>query len=581
MGAHLMATAGTHRTASHSITAGNGFGRRRRVAAVLGGTDGNPAPMEPQVAPAERAAPVQNGGGILNNGTLTLIGVVVSNSKAGNGGVGRNGGNGGVGGDGGNGGAGGPAAQPTDNNTNGGAGGNAGTGGSGGAGGNGGAGGLGGGIYNAGTLTLVNSTISGNQTGAGGAAGSGGTTGAAGTAGTGGLAGTGGVALTGTAGANGSVVGSAPTNGANGTTGFGGAGGGVFSNGVILTINNSTFNLNAALGIGAEGGGIDSEGGTLTINNSTISGNTSDGSGGGLLNCGTSTATLRSVTITANHAANTDAGGAGGGISQVSSNIIVIHNTIVAGNFVGSANTTADDVFGTLNDASSFNLIGTGAVALTGTNSNQVGVADAKLGALASNGGPTQTHKLLDTSPAIDTGNSYNCFCTLLTTLNGAINNITTSVTVTDASKITNGMTILVDSEQMVVTSKTGNVLTVTRAVPVAHADKANVYAKLDQRGFTRTVNFDTVNPPPGDDTDIGAYERQTKPAAPNPPVLDPASDTGAPGDNITSDTSPSFNISGVIPGAVVETAARRQPGYRHAEPGRQRHGGGHNYSVD
>jgi len=31
------------------------------------------------------------------------------------------------------------------------------------------------------------------------------------------------------------------------------------------------------------------------------------------------------------------------------------------------------------------------------------------------------------------------------------------------------------------------------------------VYPAFDQRGFRRTIDFDTVNPPPGDNTDIGA----------------------------------------------------------------------------
>ena len=111
----------------------------------------------------------------------------------------------------------------------------------------------------------------------------------------------------------------------------------------------------------------------------------------------------------------------------------------------------------------------------------------------------------------------------------------------------------------MVVVSKALNVLTVTRGangtVAAAHLDLAPVYPAFDQRGFSRTVNFDLIAPVvPYDDTDIGAYERQTQPAAPNAPDLDAASDTGTSStDNITSDTSPTFTISGVTPGATVE----------------------------
>jgi hypothetical protein len=59
--------------------------------------------------------------------------------------------------------------------------------------------------------------------------------------------------------------------------------------------------------------------------------------------------------------------------------------------------------------SSSFNLIGNGGAGglVDGTNSNQVGVVNPGLNPLADNGGPTQTHSLLCTSPAIDKGNAF------------------------------------------------------------------------------------------------------------------------------------------------------------------------------
>jgi len=206
-----------------------------------------------------------------------------------------------------------------------------------------------------------------------------------------------------------------------------GQGGGIYNVG-NLRISNSTFTANQAV-VPAEGGAIYSDEGTLTANqavvpaaeggaiysdegaltiiNSTISGNSSDGDGGGVLNCGNSTATLINVTIT-NNRANADgvAPGSGGGIGQVSSNPITLHNAIVVGNFVGmSPETTPDDISGTMDTSSSYNLIGIGGSGgLTGVNENQVGVADALLAPLANNGGPTQTHRLLPGSPAIDKG---------------------------------------------------------------------------------------------------------------------------------------------------------------------------------
>ena len=112
--------------------------------------------------------------------------------------------------------------------------------------------------------------------------------------------------------------------------GLSNAGGGINSVG-DLTVLNSTLSGNQAVGAAAEGGAVYSDAGTLTIVNSTISGNSSDGDGGGLLNCGSSTATLTNVTITNNGAdASGAAAGSGGGIGQVSSNPITLRNTIVA-----------------------------------------------------------------------------------------------------------------------------------------------------------------------------------------------------------------------------------------------------------
>ena len=118
---------------------------------------------------------------------------------------------------------------------------------------------------------------------------------------------------------------------------------------------------------------------------------------------------LTNVTVTNNRAKNDNAGaGTGGGIDVVSGTL-TMNNTIVAGNFNGgSPSTTADDIAGSVVAASSFNLVGTGgAGGLTnGVNSNQVGVASARLAPLANNGGPTFTHALLSGSGALDGGSN-------------------------------------------------------------------------------------------------------------------------------------------------------------------------------
>jgi CSLREA domain-containing protein/uncharacterized repeat protein (TIGR01451 family) len=194
-------------------------------------------------------------------------------------------------------------------------------------------------------------------------------------------------------------------------------GGAIFSLG-NLTILNSTFTGNSA--VSGEGGAIDSEGGTLRIINSTISGNTAGFNGGGLLNCGTSTGILTNVTITNNRSDNdNDGNGEGGGLAQVSSNSLTINNTIVAGNFKGTAS-VANDFFvdvasgSVVNPSSSHNLIGVdtglGGSLSNGVNGNQVGTVsspvNAQLQPLADNGGATQTHLPLLTSPAVDAGDN-------------------------------------------------------------------------------------------------------------------------------------------------------------------------------
>jgi hypothetical protein len=117
----------------------------------------------------------------------------------------------------------------------------------------------GGGIFNSGTLTLNNATVSGNSTLV---AGSGG----------------GGIAnVYGTLTLNNSTV------SGNFTPTYFSVGGGIINYQGTVALNNSTVSGNFA----NEGGGIaNSDGGTLTLTHSTVSGNTSIAAGGGILNVG-------------------------------------------------------------------------------------------------------------------------------------------------------------------------------------------------------------------------------------------------------------------------------------------------------
>ena len=59
-------------------------------------------------------------------------------------------------------------------------------------------------------------------------------------------------------------------------------------------------------------------------------------------------------------------------------------------------------------DSNGYNLIGDGnATSAFNQSGDQSGVIDPKLGALADNGGPTNTHALLSGSPAIDKGKAF------------------------------------------------------------------------------------------------------------------------------------------------------------------------------
>jgi hypothetical protein len=192
------------------------------------------------------------------------------------------------------------------------------------------------------------------------------------------------------------------------------SGGGILSQAsggpATVTITNSTISGNSSF----NGGGIlnfaATGTATLTINNSTINGNSVPGSGGGIYNFAqggnTATLTITNGTISGNSAT----GGLGGGIfnSTASGGTATprLSNTIVAGNTTNS--TTPNDIDGTVDPSSSFNLIGNGGAGglANGVNNNQVGVANALLASLGNYGGPTQTMALLPGSPAIDAGSN-------------------------------------------------------------------------------------------------------------------------------------------------------------------------------
>ena len=195
-----------------------------------------------------------------------------------------------------------------------------------------------------------------------------------------------------------------------GNSSSGNGGGANISASVSATIENSTISGNTA---GAASGGLFLNRGT--INNSTISGNTANGSlategGGGIrIQAGANSVSITSSTITNNSAPNTAAGSRSGIWHETGT--LTLQNTIVAGN------TTQDIQLsgGTLTDGG-HNLIGRNTSVETqypaglpsGTNWVGTGAAplDPLLAPLALYGGPTETHALFPASVAIDNGNA-------------------------------------------------------------------------------------------------------------------------------------------------------------------------------
>jgi CSLREA domain-containing protein len=200
----------------------------------------------------------------------------------------------------------------------------------------------------------------------------------------------------------------------------GDSGGGIAisgGNSTHVTISNSTISNNHTTGDAnpaswGRGGGIFNWG-VLSVVNTTISGNSSNRWGGGILNFGNTS--LNNVTITGNTAdSDHTLDGLGGGIyNPAGTNLLGIFklkNTIIAGNTDLSGQ--APDCGGTTNITSEdYNLIGTltGCAKLGNMIAHNITGVDPHLGVLADNGGATQTHALLNGSPAINSGNPATC----------------------------------------------------------------------------------------------------------------------------------------------------------------------------
>jgi hypothetical protein len=194
--------------------------------------------------------------------------------------------------------------------------------------------------------------------------------------------------------------------------------GGIY-NGGLLALTDTTLDGNFAT---QNGGGIDNDGGTLTVSHCTLSGNSANTfAGAGIYNQGTLTITdstlagnamargsgagiynVRALTVT-DCTISGNLGDQGGGLDNAGSGTIRIGNTIVAGNQASAS----PDVAGTLN-SQGYNLIGDGTGGGGFTDTDLVGSADnpidPRLAPLGDSGGPTWTMPLLPGSPALNAG---------------------------------------------------------------------------------------------------------------------------------------------------------------------------------
>ena len=270
---------------------------------------------------------------------------------------------------------------------------------------NGGSSDVGGGVFNAGILTLTNSIVSGNTADENG----------------GGIYNdNGGTAML--------------TNIIVSGNNAGEDGGGIFNFGA-LTLTNSTvsgnnagddaggiFNVTGGTAMlsnitvsgnnASDGGGGIRNSGTLILTNSTVSGNNAGGNGGGIYNF-LGTAKSFSSTITDNRSdADLNGTGVGGGVHNDAAAAFSFQNTILAGNFetqlvasVFVAITGECDGTITSNGNNLMKNYDTGHCTVVGNTL----LGDPKLSPLQNNGGSTQTHALLAGSPAIDAGNPNGC----------------------------------------------------------------------------------------------------------------------------------------------------------------------------
>lgn len=167
--------------------------------------------------------------------------------------------------------------------------------------------------------------------------------------------------------------------------------GGAINGGEGITVTNSTFVRNLAMFSSAEGGALYSDSGPVTVTNSTFTSNTSEGTptdGGAAISNPSGTTTLSYVTLSGNTSP----------ADTLSLDDATMFGVVIVNTLGGGVNCTIN---GTLTSLG-YNYSSDASCAFAGTGDTNSGAANPGLGALASNGGPTQTMLPATGSPLID-----------------------------------------------------------------------------------------------------------------------------------------------------------------------------------
>ena len=174
-------------------------------------------------------------------------------------------------------------------------------------------------------------------------------------------------------------------------------GAGIYSDKGTLNITDSTVSGNSATD---SYGGVVRYGGPANITNSTISGNKAASFGGGVV-VASAVVNVRNSTIASN-----EAGGLGGGIMSFGQGtLVLVKNTIVAGNSIDNCDTA--QYSGGIIRSQGNNISSDDSCPFTQPADKQN--TNPRLGPLQDNGGSTDTRALLAGSPAIDAGSNTDC----------------------------------------------------------------------------------------------------------------------------------------------------------------------------